>query len=105
MNINGFDDLQKNLNKLQKNAEKLQGTTEISFDDLFSNDFMKSNTDYSDIYTFLSEGGFDISNSDAFNNTDEKTLDAYVKSKTNFDSWEDMKGTAGQEYALKQLGF
>ncbi|MGC4668256.1 hypothetical protein [Enterococcus hirae] len=86
--LNGLDDLQKNLNQLSKNAKELDGEHSVPFDELFNEKFMIENTNFSDIESI-----------------DDNELDNFVSSNTDFESWEDMKSAAGSEWVTKRLGF
>lgn len=41
MKIKGLDDFENKLNKLSNNAKSISGTSKVSFDELFTTDFMK----------------------------------------------------------------
>ncbi|ENZ5662726.1 hypothetical protein ACGWY0_001965 [Enterococcus hirae] len=92
--LNGLDDLQKNLNQLSKNAKELDGEHSVPFDELFNEKFMIENTNFSNIDDFS-----DIES------IDDNELDNFVSSNTDFESWEDMKSAAGSEWVTKRLGF
>ncbi|ENZ5543314.1 hypothetical protein ACGWJW_002704 [Enterococcus hirae] len=100
--LNGLDDLQKNLNQLSKNAKELDGEHSVPFDELFNEKFMIENTNFSNIDDFIEKSGFDFSDIESI---DDNELDNFVGSNTDFESWEDMKSAAGSEWVTKRLGF
>jgi hypothetical protein len=98
----GFDDLDKILKGLQKKVENAGG--EISFPDLFNPKFMATYTDFGSIDDFLDKSPFEINTQEDLENLDENELDKYVRETTRFNSWEEMKGKAGEIHITKQLG-
>ena len=86
--LNGFDELQHELNQFAKNGESLDDEHSVPFDKLFTKKFMIENTKFSDMESI-----------------DDNKLDNFISSNTNFDSWEDMKSAAGSEWVAKKLGF
>ncbi|EGU0985852.1 hypothetical protein JD978_000513 [Listeria monocytogenes] len=105
MKTSGFDELSKQLNQMQKKAEELHGENSITFEDMFSKEFMTTHTKTDDIYKFLEDGGFDSSSQETFELIDESKLDIYVDKSTNFSTWQEMLNIAGNEYVAKELGF
>ncbi|MGB3161583.1 MAG: hypothetical protein WBA84_10085 [Carnobacterium sp.] len=102
--VTGFKDMSKKLNTLSKNADKMSGEQSVDFDTLFPLSFMETHTDKNEIYSFFTDGGFDVSSTESFEKIDDDELDVYVKENTDFSTWHDMKVTAAEEYTLKMLG-
>ncbi len=100
MKINGFDKVQKELDKLQKNAERLNGTNEIPFDELFTASFMTKYTKFGTINNFFDATPFDSSNLDEI---DESELDVFVQQNTTFPNWQEMLGEASEIWTKNQL--
>lgn len=103
--VDGFDDLEKQLDNLSKKAEALDGTHDVPFSDLFTNAFMLSHSGFSTIDALLESSGIHIQNQADFENLPEKQLDSIIQEKTDFSSWEEMSIAAASEYARKKLGF
>ena len=101
MKIHGLDELQQNLKNLSNNAKAISGENEVPYTDLFHQAFMKKRTKYSDISDFLSGAGVE-SQEDLELIPDEK-LDAFVQANSEFPSWEEMLGSAGEEWAADKL--
>ena len=51
--IQGLEEMKKNLKKLEDNAKKNSGTQSVSFDKMFSYDFMHNNTNVDSIDEFF----------------------------------------------------
>ena len=100
--LNGFDELQHEINQFAKNGESLDDEHSVPFDKLFTKKFMIENTKFSNIDEFIEKSGFDFSDMESI---DDNKLDNFISSNTNFDSWEDMKSAAGSEWVAKKLGF
>ncbi len=102
--VKGFDKLMNSLDKLQDNADKLDGSHNVDFQELFSEDFLKKHTNSSDIYEFIESSNLNVKDQDSFNEivlTDE--WNSYVKSSTNFPSWDKMQEQATSDYISKKL--
>lgn len=102
--ISGLDKLQKKLQDIQHRAEALEGEHEVSFAKLFDDEFMRQHTKASSFEEFLIQGGYGTTKED-FEAIPDTEFDDYVRSNTDFDSWLDMKKSAGAAYVSKQLGF
>ena len=88
MSENGFNDLSKQLNKMAKNAKNLEKKKQISFYELFTEKFMTKNTSFKSVEAIP-----------------ENEMDKFVVSNSKFSSWNDMLGSATEEYFVKQLRF
>lgn len=99
--INGFDELKKHLSKIENNLYKMSKTDSLSFDELFTSDFMSKHTNYKSFDKFLSASGF----TQLFEDIPDDDWDIYVSQHSNFTSWEEMVNTAAEQYVSKELGF
>lgn len=101
---NGFDKLIKRLDNLSNNAEEISGTHDYSFDEVFSTNFMESNTDQTNIYEFINAANMEVSDQSEFekiSKTDE--WNEYVKSHSKFDSWQEMFENAVHQMISKKI--
>lgn len=105
MSENGFNDLSKQLNKMAKNAKNLEKKKQISFYELFTEKFMTKNTSFKSVDEFADASNFDWSTDISFEAIPENEMDKFVVSNSKFSSWNDMLGSATEEYFVKQLGF
>lgn len=101
--VDGFDDLQKELKRMQRNVEELAETKEISFGKLFNKKFMAKHTRFRDIDELFKAGGFKVESEDDFDKISEEKLDNHIAATTEFSSWEEMMYEAYEEYASKKL--
>jgi len=104
LEIKGFRNLEKTLNKMQKNLEEYESGKEIGFSELFNPSFMKKYTKFSTIEEFFEKSPFKVENQEDFKNLDEKEFNKYISETTQFTSWEEMKGKAGEIHILKKMG-
>lgn len=103
--MSGFDELNKKLKDMEKAAKELDGENEVSFGELFNNSFMKKYTNSENVQVFFDNSGFKTDTDEEFEAIDQAELDSYVQSNSKFNTWEEMKGKAGEEYVVKKLGF
>ncbi|WP_028125181.1 hypothetical protein [Eremococcus coleocola] len=100
--VKGLDKLEKQFKELEKNASKINGKNEVSFDELFTNNFMQKYTDFSTIDEFENRSSFDFSNLEQI---DDMALDNFVSEHTTFSNWKDMLTKASELWTAKKLGF
>lgn len=100
--FSGFDEFHEDIEKLKKRAEQLEGEREVSFGELFSNEFMSENTSYINIDDFLE--AIDIKNEEDFQKLPQQTLEDHVIKSTRFKSFEEMQQAGVEEYIVRQLG-
>ncbi|EMJ90312.1 hypothetical protein [Leptospira meyeri] len=101
--ITGFDEMSKKLKKLQKNITEIGGSHRVSFSDLFNQDFMQKNTEFSSIDEMFSTGKLNVSNQEEFEAISAEVLNSLVQRTTNFANWDAMKQMAANEYGQKLL--
>ena len=101
--IKGLDELQRNLRDLERRAQNVSGP--VTFDDLFPPEFMRRYTDFKDISELVSTSGYEVNSSEDFAKIPDAAWDAHIVATTRFESWEDMKTKAGEEFAARRLGF
>lgn len=96
--ITGFNKLKE----LQKGAKELSETKSIPITELLTDTFLINNTDFT---------GFDeFGNSEIFNkyknieDIPDEEIDEFIRSKSNFVSWEDILNKETEEYVVKILG-
>ena len=99
--INGFDELKAHLSKIEDNLSKMSKTDSLSFDELFTSDFMFKHTDYSSFGEFLSASGF----TQSFEDIPDNDWDIYVSQHSSFTSWEEIVDTAAEQYVSQNLVF
>ena len=97
--------IESNIDELTNELEKLHDETKkqkdklsngISLDELFTQNFMKKYTKFSNINDFFDNSPFDIKNQSDFDNLDEDKLDKYINNETTFSNWQDFAGKAAE---------
>jgi len=101
----GFDKLEKRLKQMQKAAKELQNTKQVSFDELFTETFMKKHTDFTSFEELLESGGFEVNSQEDFESIPDDVFDKHIAEHTRFSSWQEMLDSAATEYAARKLGF
>lgn len=76
--------------KLINNLEKLSEKKTISFDELFTMDFLKKCSSFNNIDDLISNSPFEVKTKEDFLNIPDDVWDSYIKSVTTFNSWNDM---------------
>lgn len=103
--IKGLDKLEKQLKHMQKGARELERTKQVSFNELFTVQFMKKYTSFSTIDELLATGGFKAETQEDFEAIPDAELDKHIAATTKFKSWKDMLDEATTQYVTKKLGF
>ena len=104
--LEGMDEFEKQLKKLEKQAnEAVEG--EVNINQIFTDEFMRENSKAENFQSFIAACPVkeDIKNIEQLNTPE---MDDYVKTETEFDSWQDMLQAASTNYAavmLKNAGF
>lgn len=103
--IDGLDELQNEFNQMAESSKELSETEYIDFNDLFTASFMQEHSKFLDFDEFLKAGNFIVNSQEDFEAIPDSELDIYTSKTTDFSSWEDMFGTAMEEYTVNKLGF
>lgn len=102
--INGFDEFEKSLQNVVDTVESINGV-EIDLNDLLSPSFMSRHSNFSSFSEFMEAGNFHYENAEEFEAIPDESLDAFVKSQTDFETWEDMLSEAATEHVSSMLDF
>lgn len=105
LEIKGLDKINEKLDQLSQNAQSTSGTNSYSFNEIFSEKFMRQNTNFTNIEDFLIASPENISTPDEFEKSDEAVLDAFVSEQTKFSSWKEMLIEAQKALLIDRLGF
>ena len=98
--IEGFEELADQLEEL---SASLDGEQDIPMEELFTNGFMATNTEFNSISGFFEESPWAIESEEDFQNIDEGEFDQYVDQHTGFNSWEAMLSAAAREWLTRQV--
>ena len=99
-----IDDVLRKLRDLQRKAERLDGEHSVTLSELFPDEFMLRNTEFSTIDELFASSGFKIESEEDFESIPEDRLEIYISEHTRFKSWNEMKTAAANEWAKNQLG-
>lgn len=103
--MEGFDKLQKKLNDLQKNVKDLEGEKQVSFKELFTQEFIKENTNFENLDDMLKKSGFKIESQEDFQQIPDDQWDKFIAGSTKFKNWEEMLNNAIKIWTGKKIGF
>lgn len=101
--IKGFEELAGKLGRLAENADSIDGENTVSFDELFTPEFMQTYTEYNSIDSFFGQSRWTVETQDDFKHIPEDDFDRYVDDHTGFNSWEAMLSAAAREWTTRQL--
>lgn len=99
-----FEEAFRKLRDLQRSAEQLDGEHSVPFTELFYDEFMLRNTDFPSIDAMFEASGFKLDSSEEFAAIPAEAWDAFVRNRTRFSSWDEMKNSAAREWAIRQMG-
>jgi len=99
-----FEDAVHKLRDLQRKAEQLDGEQSVQLADLFHDEFMLRNTEFPSVELMLEASGYKIESNDDFANIPEGDWNEFIRSRTRFASWDEMKNAAAQEWVARALG-
>lgn len=102
--VKGLDDVTRGLDKMINNAKSISGTNKYSLNEIFTADFMKSNTNFDSIEEFLESSPEHITTQEGLEAADETVLDTFVSANSNFKTWGDMFGEATTSMIASRLG-
>ena len=101
--ITGLDDIQRRLSELQRRAELLDGEHKVQWNDLFTSEFMLLNTDFESIEALFEASGYTVKSQADLDAIPAEPFGGFIRCRTRFESWEDMKAEAAQEYMTRRL--
>ena len=99
-----MDKFEREIKQLSKNAQAVSGTHKYSFDEIFSEKFMRENSNFSSIEDFLKSSPENISTAEELEKADETILDTFVSNQTKFSSWKEMLAEAQKALLISHLG-
>jgi hypothetical protein len=101
--ITGLDELQRKLRELQHRAEGLSGAHEVPISQLLTSEFMLLNTDFESVESMIAASGYKIENQEDLAAIGDEPWDAFVRSRTRFDSWKEMLTAAATAHVSRRL--
>lgn len=98
--IEGFEELAEQMDDLSASLDVDQ---DIPMEELFTDGFMATNTEFDSISDFFEESPWTIESEEGFQSIDEDEFDRYVDKHTGFSSWEAMLSAAAREWLTRQM--
>jgi hypothetical protein len=98
-----FEDALRKLRDLQRKAEQVDGEHSVPLTELFHDEFMLRNTEFPSVETMLEGSGWKIETKEDFANIPDEEWDAFIRERTRFASWDEMKNAAAQEWVSRAL--
>jgi hypothetical protein len=98
-----FEEVIRKLQDLQRNAAELDGEHSVPFAELFPDEFMLRQTEFSGVQAMFDASGFKVVSSEDFAAIPDGQWDIFVKERTRFSSWDEMKSAAVQEWAARRM--
>lgn len=99
----GFDEFQKDLEKLEAGIREIGGKHSVPMSEILTDSFVSKHTEFSSLNELLDNSGFNIESAEDFSAIPDEPWDEYIKSVSDFDSWQDMLDSAGAEWATRKL--
>jgi septal ring factor EnvC (AmiA/AmiB activator) len=98
--INALEELEKKLRELQDRLDRLetQQEHEVTLAELLNDAFIAKHTPYASVSALFEAGGFKSAE------VAQDKLDAFVRSVSSFQTWQDLVNAATKEWASKKLG-
>jgi len=96
--ITGFDDLDRKLQTLQRKLQALDATHEVSFNELFPDEFVRRHTRFTTLQEMIDASGIETPDEIGGPGWNE-----YVATNSSLEGWDEVKSLAGSEWARKQL--
>ncbi|HBN36699.1 MAG TPA: hypothetical protein DD398_01025 [Lactobacillus johnsonii] len=99
--IKGLDAMQKRLKKIAENTQKVTNKGSLSFDEIFTDSFMRTYTKSSSLDEFFAD--LNVHNANDFKKLPQEQLDRKVQAETSFNSFKEMQSKAASEYFGKAI--
>ncbi len=103
--MTGFDELQNHLKQMQKRIKEVEGTHEVGADELFTDHFMRTYTQFESLEAFFDASPWTVETNEDLGAIPDDEFDEYVDQHTTFADWDGMLGKAGEEHLSRKLGF
>lgn len=105
VNMEGFDELERNLDDLQSRAEELDGENKVRLDELLNETFMANHTNYTNLDEMINGSEFEFETDEEFEEILEtEEWDTFIESNSVFENWDDMIEKALAEWTAENLG-
>ncbi len=103
LRVSELDPFHGRLEEAVERVFELQAGTRVNSDEFFSEEFMRSYTQFDSFHAFYRESTWNLEEPRAMDDLPNDHLDSYVVETTEFTTWEEMKTVAAEEAILDQL--
>lgn len=105
LEITGFDEVQKRLDKMAKRAAELDGKQQtVPLSELLNDGFIAEHSSFASFDELLGASPFKVDTREDFEAIPRAEWDAYIAANTSFESWEEMQHRAAADYTARQIG-
>lgn len=101
IHVEGFEDLETELDQLRDRLEKTDGEVPIS--ELFTDSFMRTYTEFETREELFEESPWEFETQEDFESIPGDEFDEYIDAHTDFDSWDGMVKAGFREYMLREF--
>ena len=102
--MSGFDEFERELNRLSENAQAIDGEHLVPLHDLFLQAFMDEYTDYQSLEELFEASGFTVETPEDFAAIPDAEWDAFITRVTRFSDWQTMQEKGAAEWIAKGIG-
>jgi len=99
----GFDKIKRDLESFQKKAKEMEGTNSISFQELFTPEFLRKYTSFISLNEMFEKSEFTINSQEDFEKIPEGAWDKFISANSKFNLWKEMLDVAGKEWVARRL--
>ena len=97
------EDVLRKLRDLQRKAELLDGEHSVPMTELFPDEFILRNSEFTSIDELFEASGFNVETEEDFASIPDDEWDMFISERTRFSSWDEMKNAAAVEWAKRRL--
>lgn len=101
IHVEGFEDLENELDDFRQRLEEAGGEVPIS--DLFTDSFMRTYTEFETLEELFEESPWEFESQEDFEAIPGEEFDEYIHVHTDFDSWEGMVKAGFREYMFREF--
>jgi len=102
--MKGLDEIQKKLHDLEVRAKQMRGEHKIPVNEVLTVEFMRQHTKFGSFDEMIEASGQKVESAEDFDAIPDDVWDDFVRTTTEFKSWEAMLGAAGALWAQKKMG-
>jgi len=98
--IEGLDEVQKNIEKLQKKVKKVGRKQNVKLVELLPDSFIKKHSNYNSLESMIDSSPKEINSE---KDLESEEWNKFIKENSKFNSWEEMLQVAHAEWVKKEI--